>query len=189
MVEGNGVYDDLLLTAQCIISGPAKIPGLCAWFKERGKVTFARRQGGFYHARIVSQTSFEKILRGNPHRSFAANFRCKTFWYATGATPIKATSPGAFIASPGSVGAEPVTAAHGSGYATLMAGMAIAGLFGIFGSITLDTPVMEAYSGVASANSRMSGGFPILLPGTNAVRWSGNISRVVIQPNWPCLLL
>lgn len=187
-LEGDDVYDDLLLTAQCIITDPARIPKLCAWLKGSGKVTFAHRQGGFYYARIVNQIAFDKILRGNPHRSFAVNFRCKPFWYAGGVAPITVTFSGTFITNPGSVGSEPIVTVYGSGDVTLMIGMTITELFGISGSITLDTPLMEAYSGVSSANSQMSGDFPTLLPGTNAVSWSGNISRVVIQPNWRYLL-
>ena len=75
-LEGDDVYDDLLLTATCFISDPSHIPEITVWLRGSSTVTFANRQGGFYHARIVNQISFEKILRGNPHRSFAVNFRC-----------------------------------------------------------------------------------------------------------------
>ena len=33
-------------------------------------------------------------------------------------------------------------------------------------------------------NSAMSGEFPVLLPGANAVSWTGNVSKVVIEPHW-----
>ncbi len=63
-LEGEDVYDDLLLTATCFISDPAQIPSIAAWLKGSGTVTFANRPGGYYKARIVNQISFEKILRG-----------------------------------------------------------------------------------------------------------------------------
>ena len=78
-LEGEDVYEDVVLTAQCFLADPMKIPAIAAWLKGSGKVAFANRQGGFYHARVANQISFEKILRGNPHRSFAVNFRCKPF--------------------------------------------------------------------------------------------------------------
>ena len=80
MLEGEDVYEDLVLTAQCVLPDPTKIPAIAAWLRGSGTVTFANRQGGFYYARVVNQIPFEKILRGNPHRSFAVNFRCKPFW-------------------------------------------------------------------------------------------------------------
>ncbi len=182
-LEGDDVYDDLLLTVSCFIADPARIPAIAAWLRGSGTVTFANRQGGFYHARIVNQIPFEKILRGNPHRAFAVNFRCKPFWYQAGVQPITLTTSGTFITNPGSVFSEPVITVYGSGEVTLMVGMTITELE-ITDNITLDTPLMEAYSGSTSMNSRMSGDFPTLLPGQNAVSWTGNVSRVVIQPNW-----
>lgn len=81
---------------------------------------------------------------------------------------------------------EPVITVYGYGEITLMVGMTITGLE-IADKITLDTPLMEAYVGATSMNSCMSGDFPLLLPGKNAVSWSGNVSKVEIQPNWRSL--
>ena len=187
-LEGDAVYDDLLLTAQSLLPDPAKIPAVTAWLRGGGKVTFANRPGGFYHARIVNQIPFEKVLRGNPHRSFSVNFRCKPFWYQENVPEITVTNSGTFITNPGSVYAEPVITVYGSGEITLMVGMSIVELDGITDSITLDTPLMEAYQGVTSMNSCMSGDFPTLLPGQNAISWTGNVTKVVIQPNWRYLV-
>ena len=185
-LEGDDVYDDMVLTATCLITDPSRIPEIAAWLRGSGTVTFANRQGGFYHARVVNQIPFEKILRGNPHRSFAINFRCKPFWYLSDVGLITLTTSGTFITNPGSVASEPVITVYGYGEITLMVGMTITELE-ITDKITLDTPLMEAYSGSTSMNSCMSGDFPSLLPGKNAVSWSGNVSRVEIQPNWRSL--
>ena len=185
-LEGDDVYDDMVLTATCLIDDPSRIPEIAAWLRGSGTVTFANRQGGFYHARVVNQIPFEKILRGNPHRSFAINFRCKPFWYLSDVGLITLTTSGTFITNPGSVASEPVITVYGYGEITLMVGMTITELE-ITDKITLDTPLMEAYSGSTSMNSCMSGDFPSLLPGKNAVSWSGNVSRVEIQTNWRSL--
>ena len=185
-LEGDDVYDDMVLTATCLIDDPSRIPEIAAWLRGSGTVTFANRQAGFYHARVVNQIPFEKILRGNPHRSFTINFRCKPFWYLSDVEPITLSTSGTFITNPGSVASEPVITVYGSGEITLMVGMTITELE-ITDKITLDTPLMEAYVGATSMNSFMSGDFPVLPPGKNAVSWSGNVSKVEIQPNWRCL--
>ena len=184
LLEGDDVYDDMILTAQCMISDPSRISEIAAYLKGSSTVTFANRQGGFYYARIVNQIPFEKILRGNPYRSFAVNFRCKPFCYQENVQPITLTTSGTFITNPGSVYAEPVITVYGSGEITLMVGMSIVELDGITDSITLDTPLMEAYSGATGMNGNMSRDFPTLLPGKNAISWTGNVTKVVIQPNW-----
>ena len=43
---------------------------------------------------------------------------------------------------------------------------------------------MEAYSEATSMNSAMSGDFPVLLSGQNAVSWTGAVNKIEIQPNW-----
>ena len=68
--------------------------------------------------------------------------------------------------------------------APVPAAMAIVELDGITDSITLDTPLMEAYKDTTSMNSCVSGGFPTLLPSSNAISWTGNVTKIVIQPNW-----
>ena len=186
-LEGEDVYDDLLLTATCILSDPSRIPQIAAWLKGSGTVTFANRDGGFYYARVTNQIPFEKILRGNPHRSFAVNFRCKPFWYQSDVEPITLTASGAFVTNPGTIAAEPVITVYGSGEITLMVGPTIVELSEITDSITLDTPLMEAYCGMTNMNSHMSGDFPILPPGTRPISWIGNVSSLSIAPNWRCL--
>lgn len=60
-----------------------------------------------------------------------------------------------------------------------MVGMTIVELDGITDSITLDTPLMEANKGVTSMNGCMSGDFPMLLPGQNAISWSGSATIAI----------
>ena len=186
-LEGEDVYDDMILTATCLIADPSRIPEVAAWLKGSGTVTFANREGGFYYARIANQIEFAKVLRGNPHRSFAVNFRCKPFWYLANVEPITLTSSTSIINNPGSVYSEPVITVYGSGEVTLMVGTTIVELSGVSGSITIDTSLMEAYAGDISANSCMNGDFPRLQPGQNAISWSGDVTRIVVQPNWRML--
>ena len=183
-LEGEDVYDDMILTAQCIVADPAQIPVIAGWLKGSGTVTFANRPGGFYYARVTNQIPFEKILRGNPHRSFSVNFRCKQFWYQTGVQNVTITASGSTITNPGTVYSEPVITVNGSGDITLMVGTRIIELTGITSSITIDSVLQEAYNGTSDMNAHMSGEFPILKPGMNAISWNGNVTSIVVQPNW-----
>ena len=184
-LEGDDVYDDLTLTATCFIRDPVLIPAIAGWLKGSGIVTFANRQGGFYYARIANQIPFEKILRGNPHCSFAVNFRCSPpFWYTSGFQPITLTQSTTPVVNPGSVYAEPVITVYGSGDITLMVGQSIVELTDVDGSVVLDCALKEAYKGTTLMNEHISGDFPILKLGQTAISWSGNVSRIVIQPNW-----
>ena len=183
-LEGDDVYDDMILTATCFIADPAQIPAIAAWLKGKGTVTFANRTGGHYNARIANQIPFEKVLRGNPHCSFAVNFRCYPFWYQENVSDVTITTSGDTITNPGSVYSEPLITVYGSGNITLMIGTTIVELTNVSGSIVLDCALKEAYKGTALMNDHMSGDFPVLKPGLNAISWSGNVTRIVIKPNW-----
>ena len=189
-LEGDDVYDDLMLTATCIIDNPARIPEICSWLRGGGTVTFANREGGFYYARVVNQIPFEKILRGNPHRSFAVNFRCKPFWYQSD-VPDKRIQPASGSTSgyvtmnnPGTIASEPIITVTGTGEITLIVDMTIVELSDMNGDITIDSVLQEAYSGVESMNNRMSGDFPTLSPGNSTISWTGNVTYLTVTPNW-----
>ena len=183
-LEGDDVYDDMILTATCFIADPAQIPAIAAWLKGSGTVTFANRTGGYYKARIANQIPFEKVLRGNLHCSFAVNFRCYPFWYQENVSDVAITTSGETITNPGSVYSEPLITVYGSGNITLMIGTTIVELANVSSSIVLDCALKEAYKGTTLMNDHMSGDFPVLKPGLNAVSWSGNVTRIVIKPNW-----
>ena len=183
-LEGDDVYDDMILTATCFIADPAQIPAIAAWLKGKGTVTFANRTGGHYNARIANQIPFEKVLRGNPHCSFAVNFRCYPFWYQENVSDVTITTSGDTITNPGSVYSEPLITVYGSGNITLMVGTTIVELTNVSSSIVLDCALKEAYKGTTLMNDHMSGDFPVLKPGLNAISWSGNVTRIVIKPNW-----
>jgi len=183
-LEAEDVYDDLILSVTCLVRDPTQIPRIAAWLKGSGTVTFANRQGGFYYARIANQIEFEKILRGNPHRSFAITFRCSPFWYAQDSSVISVGTSGSTFNNPGSVYSEPVITLTGSGEITLMVNQTIIELSEVTEGIVIDSELQEAYWGTSSMNYCMSGDFPKLQPGMNAVSWTGEVTSIQIQPNW-----
>lgn len=192
-LEGEDVYDDFILSAECIIKNTNRLPEISAWLRGGGpnvgfnKVTFANRQGGFYHARIVNQISFEKILRGNLHRSFTVNFRCQPFFYLSDVADITVNTTGMIITNPGTVFAEPVVKVTMSGNAQIIIGGTYFELNNINGTVTIDTPLMETYMDYTSYNAHMSGDYPKLLPGSNIISWTGNVDHITITPNWRTL--
>lgn len=184
-LEGDDVYDDLTLTTTCFIRDPVLIPAIAGWLKGGGTVTFANRPGGFYNARIANQIPFEKILRGNPHCSFAVNFRCSPpFWYVSNPDEVTIATSSYVLVNPGSVYSEPIIHVYGNGDITLIVNDTFVELEGIEDSIILNSVIQEAYKGETLLNEKMEGDFPVLKPGNNLISWAGDISRLVIQPNW-----
>ena len=84
----------------------------------------------------------------------------------------------------GTFDSEPIITVFGSGNITLKVNGQNVYLTGITDRITLDSEMQNAYRGTASMNSRMSGEFPVLSVGQNDITWSGNVTKLEIQPNW-----
>ena len=186
-LEGDDVYDDMILSATCFIDDPAKIPAIAAWLRDSGTVTFANRTGGFYYARITNQLSFEKILRGNPHRSFVVNFRCQPFFYHAENAPILVDLPGVFIPGQGSVFAEPILEIDLTGDAEISVGVTLFQLSGITGTVIVDSVHQEVHRDYQSCMSAMTGDFPRLLPVGSYINWTGGVRSIKITPNWRSL--
>ena len=187
-LEGDDVYEDITLTAKCMVADPDAIPAIGGWLKGGGTVTFANREGGFYYARVTNQIPFDKILRGNPHRSFSMNFRCKPFWYENPGDPITLTRTSTVLVNPGSAYSEPVIVVNAEGDVTLIINDGFIELEGIDGSITLNSEIREAYKAETLLNEHMDGEFPLLKPGNNLISWTGDVTSLVIQPNWRYLV-
>ena len=186
VLEDEDVYDDMLLTCTCFIENTNRLTEIAAWLRGSGTVTFANRQGGFYYARVVNQIEFEKILRGHPNRTFAVTFRCQPFFNLT-ADNITVTTSGTFIANPGRIASEPVINVTLSGDAEITIGGYMFSLTGVTGTVTIDTPKLECYQNYTSKNGCMLGDYP-KIPSVGAyVNWVGDVSRIVITPNWRTL--
>ena len=183
-LEGDDIYDDLLLTCECFITDSNRILEIGKWLKGGGKVVFGSRPGGYYKARIANQIAFEKVLRGHPHRTFSVNFRCEPFWYPNESEDITLTTSGNNIHNPGSVFSEPIITVYGSGDIAIMVGTALVELTGIEESVTIDSVLKEAYQDMTEMNDHMNGDFPVLKPGMNPISWTGTVTRIVVKPNW-----
>ena len=48
--------------------------------------------------------------------------------------------------------------------------------------VVIDSEKEDAYLGTVLKNRNMNGEFPVLLPGTNIIEWSGNVSGIEILP-------
>ena len=199
IAEGDDVYEDMTLTVTCFITDSSRVPDIAAWLKGRGKVTFANRPGGFYYARVSEQIGFERILRGNPHRSFTVTFLCKPFWYDANPQDIVLTENAQLIYSPTSVHCDPTIIIAGSGDVNLMVNDATVYLEDLAVPMTIDCEAGIAYIEDEDGNRVFSGSqvgledgeWPRLLPmgQPNLVSWAlvgkkSSVSSVTIRPNW-----
>jgi len=97
---------------------------------------------------------------------------------------VTVTTSSYMLVNPGSVYSEPIIHVYGSGDLTLIVNGSFVELEGIEESIVLNSVIQEAYQGETLLNEKMDGEFPLLKPGNNLISWTGEVTRLVIQPNW-----
>ena len=183
--EDGLVYSDYTVTALCYMKDLTRLNEAAAFLARSGDIYVPNRPGGHYRGRITGQVPIEQIMKGRPQREFEVMFRMHPFWYADDVSNITLTAAGN-VANPGNVHSEPIITVTGNGNIILYVHDYAVFITGLSGSVTLDCSLKLAYSGTALKNGivKMETAWPRLKPGGNYITWSGNVSKVVIEPRW-----
>ena len=81
--------------------------------------------------------------------------------------------------------ALPIIKVTGTGTVVLTVNGTGITLTGLTSSITLDSELQEAYTGLTTnMNSNMNGNFPVFKTGSNSITWTGTVTKVEIDPKW-----
>lgn len=193
ILEGNQVYKDMILPAECILRDPTRLNEAVAWLQGKGEVEFANRPGGHYRARIVNQIELARIIAADPTRAFTVNFRCQPGWMHHDVEPVTLTESGETIENPGTLASYPRIEIAGSGTFALTIGLQTAYLQDIEDGIILDSALGDALTADGSnlANGHWAGEPIRIEPGVSYVTWfleeGANVSSVKIIPRWMSL--
>jgi phage-related protein len=193
ILEGEDVYNDVLLSITCFVSDLSKLNQISSWLRGvNGDSGLIRgdRPYEYYVGRLVNQTDLSKIIRDDQHRVFPAVFRCKPYRYVYPAiTPITLVNGGS-ITNPGNVSSAPIYVISGSGAIDLTVGDKTISISNLTGSITIDMDLRVAYQTgsnplIPMTNIVSKTDWPFIIPpGENAISWTGNITAATIEPRW-----
>jgi phage-related protein len=100
------------------------------------------------------------------------------------ADDLTLTSP-TTINNKGTVYSQPTITVYSTGDITLTINDTDYGLLGVEEYITIDSELMEVYKGTANANNKYSAmDFPRFEVGENRISWTGNVTKIEIEPKW-----
>lgn len=116
---------------------------------------------------------------------FDVTFHCRPERFLnSGTTPVSVAS-GGNITNPTSYKAKPLIHITGSGSGTLSIGGKTMSFTGIVDYLNIDCDTMNVYRLISeNRNNLMTGEFPVLNSGNNAVAFTGGITTVTITPRW-----
>lgn len=156
-------------------------------FLQDGKVIFSNFQDRFYNMQIVSEIPIDEIFKNNEYGNwyeFNITFRCQPFGYSVDNEEIVISEKDTCIYNYASNYSKPIITIWGSGDINILIDEQQITLKGVEDYITIDSVKMRSYKDLENQNSKKIGNFPIIKVGENNINWDGNITKIVITPNY-----
>ena len=182
--KDEGVYESYDRTMECALIKRARLDEIAAWLVGSGEMTFSTEPDKVYRVTIANKISITQMMR--VFQKFQIILDTQPFKYSVNALSdsLDLTAP-TTIRNSGTVYSEPLIVVYGSGDITLTINGADFPLYGVNESITIDSEMMEVFKGNANQNSKYGGmEFPRFEVGKNEISWTGNVSKIKIQPRW-----
>ena len=182
--KDEGVYESYDRTMECALIKRARLDEITAWLVGSGEMTFSTEPDKVYRVTIANKISITQMMR--VFQKFQIILDTQPFKYSVNALSdsLDLTAP-TTIRNSGTVYSEPLIVVYGSGDITLTINGADFPLYGVNESITIDSEMMEVFKGNANQNSKYGGmEFPRFEVGKNEISWTGNVSKIKIQPRW-----
>ena len=182
--KDEGVYESYDRTMECALIKRARLDEITAWLVGSGEMTFSTEPDKVYRVTIANKISITQMMR--VFQKFQIILDTQPFKYSVNAAgdALELTAP-TTIRNSGTVYSEPLITVYGSGDITLTVNGADFPLYGVQESITIDSEMMEVFKGDTNQNGKYGGAeFPRFEVGKNEIRWTGNVSKIKIQPRW-----
>lgn len=179
-----GVYESYDRTMECALIKRARLDEITAWLVGSGEMTFSAEPDKVYRVTIANKISIAQMMR--VFQKFQVVMDTQPFKYSVNAAgdALELTAP-TTIRNSGTVYSEPLITVYGSGNITLTVNGADFPLYGVQESITIDSEMMEVFKGDTNQNGKYGGAeFPRFEVGKNEISWTGNVSKIKIQPRW-----
>lgn len=184
LTQDEEVYNAYVIQMECSTRGSGRLDEIVAWLNGAGDLTLSTEPDKVYQASIYNKISIaDQIYLYN---SFLLQFKVQPFKYNINpfADELTLTAP-TIIRNGGTVYSEPIITVYGSGDITLSINDVDYPLYGVSEYITIDSEMMEVFKGTANQNSKYGGeAFPRFEVGENTISWTGNVSKIEIQPKW-----
>lgn len=201
MLQGDCVYEDLTLAADCWVRDLKQWDAFVAWLRGEGQLTFPNRPGGYYIGRPTNQIEAERVIAAREHRRFTITWRCRPYWYLDNSPDASYTASLSLLNNPGSAPSLPRIRIEGSGSFSMTIGERTMFFRDVEKGIIVDSELQDALTldGAQLANDKVDGDFLEIPPGLSYIQWleggeddsggavSGVVSRVTVTPRWRSL--
>ena len=178
-------YDRVLVSLR-MIAVNGNMDAVNDWLTGSGKLRFGDEPNRAYDAMVTKEFSVSNRNDRLVGREFSVTFDCSPYRYEYPETAaVTLTTSGGIVTNPGTVYSQPRIKLTGSGDITLGIGEYSIEATGLTDGAIIDSDLQEVFSldGLESRNAYFTmDEFPRLSPGTNIISWTGNVTKVEIEP-------
>ena len=188
----DGAWDEIMLAVECYLpyeqgGAVAALETLAAWLQGMDFLTLSDRPGRRFRARLTDPVTLTPLVEGFADRIFALNFWADPFAYEAAPTVLTKTAPFS-LNRIGTIEAYPLIQLDATGDITLTIGEKTLAITGVPGFCIIDVPGGLIFSGAINlSGSASTDDWPLTIPagsGSVPVSWTGNVTQMIIQPNW-----
>lgn len=157
---------------------------IMSYFNGNGELILSNEPDKYYKAQIIDTIDYNKLIN---FKTAKVKFHVQPYKYLNSESPLileinDETSLN--VENKGLENSKPIITLYGSGTIQLLINNLSVCSVNIEEDeyITIDSEKEEAYFGSVLKNRQMQGDFPILNSGINNISWTGNLTKIEIQP-------
>lgn len=184
-------YDRILVSVRCITGSNENIDEVNAWLTGEGMLIFGDEPNRAYRARITKEFSRGNRTPRLRGQEFTVVFDCEPYRYEAVPSRNIVLAKAEIINNPGTVNSKPIIRVNCTGSGTLMVGNDTLIFENVPEYVIVDCEAKIAYTGSGTVSDPMllatqyvTGDWPEIEPGEQAVSFTGNIESVEIVPRW-----
>lgn len=185
--EDTNTFQNYTKDIECAIKNRDKqcsFDDICSWLTGSGELIVSSEPDKIYRVFIKNQISIADVLKS--FSKFLVQFDCFPFKYSVNkADEEKTLTAPTTVYNQGTVYSEPVITVYGTGDVTLTVNDTDYTLVGIDGYVTINSEVQEVYKDSTNKNnSFLAMNFPRFEVGANTISWTGNVTKIKVEPQW-----
>ena len=181
VTEGDDIYESYIQTIPLIVDNAEDVAKVESWLRGNGYVTFSCQPTLWQAARVINSVEFKKHSKNSNWWEATVQFYCHPLKALKTATGQEVTSSGTNVKNNGDTVSKPKITITGSGNITLTAGGKTLVLMDASSGWVVDSEMEWVMSAGVPLPGVASGDFPVLNPGDNALLYTGNITKLIVD--------
>ena len=181
--EHTGKYKPYLRPMKFAWKDKARTAEINKWLVGYGELRTSKDPDGYFKANVVSGYDVEKFSRR--YDEFQVQFKINPgfFYMDSGDDIIVMTAPGTIV-NMGTISSEPYIKITGSGNINLTINSTVYSFTAVDTYLQIDSELKYVYRDALNQGDKMVGKFPVLAVGSNAISWTGTVTKIEVVPRW-----